>query len=83
MGATLPQGLRLKSVMRLHDDSFSMPSNVRRTSGAKKLEGKRSDVVEQVIAAFPAPHRKPKRPRLDDRKAVSSFIRTKVSARQG
>jgi hypothetical protein len=40
---------------------------------------KRSVLVKEIIAAFPGPERKTKRPRLDDRRAVAALIRARLS----
>lgn len=50
-------------------------------SGQKPLKTKRSVLVEEIIAAVPAPARRTKRPKLDDRRAVSAFIRTRLTRR--
>jgi hypothetical protein len=44
----------------------------------KSVKLKRSLLVQEVIAAIPGPATKAKRPALDDRRALSDFIKAKL-----
>jgi hypothetical protein len=50
-------------------------------AGQKTLKTKRSVLVEEIINEVPVPTRKSRRPKLDDRRAVAAFIRTRLSRR--
>jgi len=50
-------------------------------AGEKRSKVKRSVVVEEIIAATPGPADRTRRPRLDDRRAVAAFIRTRLKRR--
>lgn len=53
-----------------------------REAAAKAKKVKRSLVLSEIIQDFPGPTPRPKRPPLDDRRALSTFVQRKLARRQ-